>query len=195
MNLILQVKIFLKTFLFLVFLGFGQLGYGQTTVTYSFSQIGAVEGLNQSAPGISLDTNIGFGSFKNSAVTNPGIFSGQLRLYQNATKGGSIKVYASNGVAITKVVIHASGTTGPAAYSVDGGTSSSLTISSGTYEMNMLSGTDNVEFWCTGSGSSTRVYVDSFDVTYTSGAVLPEPDNHITDFMVSNSTFNSINLT
>ncbi|WP_445718394.1 putative Ig domain-containing protein [Flavobacterium sp.] len=160
----------MKLKLFVVLLFSSVMSWGQTTVSYDFSSGGAVTGLNQAAPGISLDANIGFGSFKNSGTASPTINSGQLRLYQNGTKGGSILIYASNGVTITQVRVFASGTTGPAAFSVDGGASSSLTISAGVYTMSSLSSTNNVEFWCTGTSSGTRIYVDSFEVTYTSGA-------------------------
>lgn len=151
----------------------GQNLWGQTTVSYDFSDGGAVTGLNESSPGIALDANIGFGSFKNSGTSNPGIFSGQLRLYQNSTKGGSIKIYATNGVTITSVVVHSSGTTGPAAYSVDGVGSTAISISGGAYTISSLSATSEVEFWCTGSSSGTRVYVDDFEVIYTSGGGTP----------------------
>lgn len=160
----MKLRLLLLTFLF------SALSWGQTTVSYDFSAGGAVNGLNQAAPGIALDTNVGFGSFRNSGTADPIINSGQLRLYQNATKGGSIMIYASNGVTITQVRVFASGATGPAAFSVDGGASSALTISAGVYTMGSLSSTNNVEFWCTGSSSGTRIYVDSFEVTYTSGA-------------------------
>ena len=142
------------------------IGWGQTTVTYSFSAQGAVAGLNEASPGIALDANIGFGSFKNSGTSNPGIFSSQLRLYQHATKGGSIIIYASNGVTITDVVVYASGTTGPAAFTVDGGGATNLAAET-TYTMSGLSATTEVEFYQKDGSSSNRIYVDSFDVTYT----------------------------
>ena len=122
---------------------FTQIGFGQTTITYDFSSGGAVTGLNETSPGISIDTNIGFGSFKNSASTNPAIYSGQLRLYQNATKGGSIIVYANNGVTITEVVVRASSRTGPAGYDVDGVFQSNLTDGT-TYTMSGLSATSKI---------------------------------------------------
>jgi len=152
-------------FLTITLLSFG-LGFGQVTVTYDFSDGGAVTGLNEADPGIALDANIGFGSFKNSGTSNPALNSGQLRLYQNATKGGSIKIYASNGVTITSVVVNASGTTGPAEYTVDGGAATSLTAST-TYTMTGLSATDNVEFYQKDGSSSNRIYVNSFTVIYT----------------------------
>ncbi len=161
------------TTIFTLLLFFGGSVWGQTNASYDFSAPGAVSGLNEASPGITLDANIGFGSFKNSGTSNPVINSGQLRLYQNATKGGSIKIYASNGVTITQVVVHASNPTGPAAFSVDGGASSPVSNSSGTYTMSGLSGINNVEFWCTGSSSGTRIYVDDFEVSYTSGSSDP----------------------
>lgn len=158
----------MKLRLLLFTLLFSALSWGQTTVSYSFSAGGAVTGLNAGSPGITLDANIGFESLKNSSGTNPGIFTGQLRLYQNATKGGSIKIYASNGVTITKVVVNASETTGPAGYTVDGAFVANFTAST-TYTMIGLSATE-VEFYQRDSNSSNRIYVDSFDVTYTSVA-------------------------
>jgi hypothetical protein len=163
----MKQKYFLKLAL-LFFLCTG-LNYGQTTVTYDFSSGGAVSGLNETSPGISIDSNIGFGSFKNSGTSNPGIFSGQLRLYQNATKGGSIIVYANNGVTITEVVVRASSRTGPAGFDADGVFQSNLSGGS-TYTMSSLSATSNVEFFQRDGSSSNRIYVDEIEITYTSGA-------------------------
>ena len=145
------------------------ISFGQTTVTYDFSAGGAVTGLNEASPGITVggDTNIGFGSFKNSGTANPTISSSQLRLYQNATKGGSIIVYANNGVTITKIVVNASDRTGNAGYIVDGGGTTNLT-GGGTYTIDGISATSQVEFFQRDANSSNRIYVDSFEVTYTS---------------------------
>ena len=158
-----------KVYLLLVMLTIAGMGFGQTTVSYDFSASGAVSGLNEASPGIALDANIGFGSFKNNGTSNPAIYSGQLRLYQNATKGGSIKIYASNGVTITQVIVHASSKTGPAGYTVDGGAETTLSGGS-TYTMSGLSATNEVEFYDKGSSSSTRIYVDNFEVTYTTSS-------------------------
>ncbi len=161
----LRISILIAAFILWPFLG-----WGQTTVSYSFSASGAVTGLNEAAPGIALDANIGFGSFKNSATTNPALNSSQLRLYQNATKGGSIKIYASNGVTITKVVVHAASSgdgDGPAGYSVNNTTEVGTFSGGGTMTMN-VSATNYVEFYNKGNSGSTRTYVNSFEVTYTS---------------------------
>ncbi len=160
-----KIITFLMAFGFMLISG---VGWGQTTVSYDFSAGGAVTGLNEASPGIALDANIGFGSFRNSGTANPAIVSAQLRLYQNATKGGSIKIYASNGVTITQVIVHASGTTGPAAFTVDGGAPTDLADGT-TYTMSSLSATSEVEFYQKDGSSANRIYVDSFEVTYTAG--------------------------
>jgi hypothetical protein len=148
---------------------FSNFVYTQTTVTYDFSNGNAVTGLNQASPGVSLDANIGFGSFKNSGTTDPVINSGQLRLYQNATKGGSIKIYANNGVTITSVIVSASSGTGPAGYTVDSGTATNLNGAS-TYTISGINSTDFVEFYQRGSAESNRINIDSFQVTYSAAA-------------------------
>lgn len=156
-----------KIYTLLFALMFTGLGFAQTTVTYDFSNGGAVTGLNAISPGITVDSdpNIGFGSFKNSGTSNPALNSGQLRLYQNASKGGSIKIYANNGVTITDITVNASGTTGPAGYTVDGGTATNLNATS-TYTISGISATSEVEFYQRSSSSGNRIYVDSFTVTY-----------------------------
>jgi hypothetical protein len=86
-------------------------------------------------------------------------------LYQNATKGGSIKIYANNGVTITSVIVTASSRTGPAGYTVDSGTATNLNGAS-TYTISGINSTDFVEFYQRSSSSSDRIYIDSFQVTY-----------------------------
>ena len=164
---LLNSIIFKTIFSFIALICFTQIGFGQTTVTYDFSSSGAVTGLNETSPGISIDANIGFGSFKNSGTGVPVINSGQLRLYQNATRGGSIKVYANNGVTINEVVVRASSVTGPAGYDADGVFQSNLTDGT-TYTMSGLSANSTVEFFQRNSSSSNRIYVDEIEITYTS---------------------------
>ena len=164
----MKQKNLLKIAMLFVFTVISNFSFGQTTVSYNFSDGGAVSGLNEVAPGITLDTNIGFGSFKNSGTANPGVYSSQLRLYQNATKGGSIIIYASNGVTITDVVINASSRTGPAGYIVDGGAQTNLSAASGTYTISSINSTSEVEFFQRDASSGNRIYVDNFSVTYTS---------------------------
>lgn len=145
--------------------------WGQTTVTYDFSSANAVDGLDAN-PTISLDDNISFSSHKNAGTSNPVINSGQLRLYQNATKGGSIKIYAHNGVTITNVTVYSSNNNGdgPAGYSIDNDTElGSWPDGTTVYTINNISSSNYVEFYNKGTSSSTRTYVDYFEVTYTNG--------------------------
>ena len=122
------------------------ISYGQITTTYDFSSGSAVTGLNETSPGISLDSNIGFGSFKNSSGSDPEINTNQLRLYHNATKGGSIIIYASNGASITDIVVNASNKIGPAGYIVDGGAQINL-AGGNTYTISGINATSQVEFF------------------------------------------------
>jgi len=68
-----------KIYFLLAFVLIAGFGFGQTTVSYDFSDAGAVTGLDEASPGVSLDANIGFGSFKNSGTSNPSIHSGQSK--------------------------------------------------------------------------------------------------------------------
>jgi hypothetical protein len=153
----------MKQFLFLFGIIFSSIvaSWGQTTVCYSFTG-GSTSG--------TLDPNIGFTAYQNGAGTAPGIFSNQLRLYQNSTKGGSIRINASNGAIITNVtmVTASSGDgDGPAGYSVDNTTEAgTFGAGGGTLTMSGLSASSYVEFYNKGNSSSTRTYVISFCVTY-----------------------------
>src|SRR5690554_5516412 len=171
----IYLKQFSKSSLMVLLFLLGYTVWGQTTVSYDFSAGGAVTGFDANPP-IALDANIGFSSHKNEGTSNPALNGGQLRLYQNATKGGSIKIYAQNGVTITSVVVYASGSAGdgPAGYSVDDTTEvGSWPDGTTVYTMDNLSATEYVEFYNKGTSSSTRTYVDSFEVTYTLGTSDP----------------------
>ncbi|MFA5574619.1 MAG: InlB B-repeat-containing protein [Brumimicrobium sp.] len=144
--------------------------WGQTTVCYSFDG-GSTSG--------TLDANISFTTHKNSGTAVPVINSGQLRLYQNSTKGGSIKIAALNGAVITDVVMTTASTgagSGPAGYSVDNTTEAGSFPSGGVLAMNGLSASDYVEFYNKGSSSSARTYVIDFCVTYTMSPSGPSHD-------------------
>ncbi|WP_458628041.1 GEVED domain-containing protein [Winogradskyella sp. PC D3.3] len=170
---------------FIAFLCFSLSGYGQTTVTYDFSASGATTSG-------ALDSNIGFTTAKNSGTATPTINSGQLRLYQNGTKGGSIIITPLNGVIITEVIVNASGTTGPAGYNVDGSFVSNLSTST-IYTMSGLSAATDVEFFQRDTSSSNRIYVDNFEVTYESASADTELNFASTTYSTSEGG-SSINL-
>ena len=87
-------------------------------------------------------------------------------LYEDGTKGGSIIITPQNGVTITNVVINASGSTGKAAYTVDGGTAVALGQSN-TYTISGITALTVVEFYQKHNGNNKDIYVDTFVVTYT----------------------------
>ncbi|SEG50521.1 Putative Ig domain-containing protein [Halpernia humi] len=149
-------KPFYKFFLLLFFTLSSAGVFGQITVSYSFTG-GSTSG--------TVDSNISFITDKGNSANPPAIFSNQLRLYQNATKGGIIIITPINGAVISSVVVHASGTTGPAGYTADGVFVSNLAAST-TYTMSGLSATSQVEFYQRDANSANRIYVDSFSVTY-----------------------------
>ena len=137
----------------------------QTTACFDFRNGGYADGktfLNEA-----IDANIQFTTKKNSASTEARIWTNQLRLYQNDTKGSGIIINALNGVTISSVVIYASGTTGDAEYIIDGGSPSVL--SSGlTYTIGSISATSTVEFYQKDANNiaDNRIYIDSMCVTY-----------------------------
>lgn len=170
---------------FLIALFIGSFGFTQTTVSYSFSSSANTSG--------SLDINISFATDSNSSSNNPAVFSNQLRLYQNATKGGSIIITPSNGATITNVTVYASSRTGDAGYTVDGGSATNLSGGS-TYTMSSISANTEVEFYQRESGSGNRIYVDSFEVTYTMPTTCTAPISEATAFSASNVTTDAATL-
>ncbi|MBS1549281.1 MAG: T9SS type A sorting domain-containing protein, partial [Bacteroidetes bacterium] len=132
--------------------------------------------------------NIGFSSHKNSGTSDPTINSGALRLYQNSTKGGSIKIYPQNGVTITKIIFNANLTDGkgPAKYKVTGDTNDySITNVNGKYTLSNLNVNQILEFFNVGSSSTTRTYVQSIEVTYTLPSTCTSPTTQSTSFSAS----------
>lgn len=136
----------------------GSTAWADTTVEMTtFSSIsGYVDG----------DTNVSYAAAKGGAATNPAVNNGQIRVYQN---GGTFTVSANNGCKIKSVTLgSAMGTT--VTYSIDSGTASSnqsITANS-TITVSDLD-CSSVLFTCTGTSSSTRLYVNSLSVTYSSG--------------------------
>lgn len=160
----------------IVFCAFNTL-LAQTTVCFDFT---TGYGNGTTFTNQHLDTNIRFTTYQNNGTANTRIFNNQLRCYQNATKGGGFIIEALNGVTITEVEVTASGTTGPAEYSVDAGTAIGLSANT-TYTMPGLSASNTVEFYQKDGSSNNRIYVDQFCVTYTTVSDLSvsgTPTNH-----------------
>ncbi len=171
-NLLRILKPAFMAVLFLI----GVNGSGQTTVNYAMSSMGLA---NATVVGTSVrnttDSKITFTFAKNSSATNPTYYTSgsAVRLYQNATKGGSVKIMVASGYKITSATVtKASGDgDGPVGYAVDGG-SEAGSFSDGTTSntTGAINATSSVEFYSKGTSSKTRFYLVSFSVTYTSGA-------------------------
>jgi hypothetical protein len=149
------------------------------TVNYSMSSMGLANGaVTGTTVRSTSDANITFSFAQNSSGTAPAYYTTgtAVRLYQHATKGGSIKIYVASGYKITGVTItKASGDgDGPAGYLVDGGTESGA-FGDGTTSnvISNINATNYVEFYCKGATSTTRCYVSAISVTYV--ATTPNP--------------------
>lgn len=112
------------------------------------------------------DENISFEAAKGSAGTAPGVYSNEIRVYQN---GGLFTVSANNGVKIKSITLGSSMAT-KVTYSVDNGTASDDNdiIAGGTITISDLD-CSSVLFTCTGTSKTARLYVNSLSVTYTTG--------------------------
>lgn len=162
--------------LVVMLLGVGIDGWGQTTETYAMSSMGLP---NATAVGTSVrnttDDKITFTFAQNSSTTAPAYYTSgtAVRLYQHVTKGGSIKIMVASGYKITSATVSkASGDgDGPVGYAVDGGSEvGSFADGTTTNTTGAINATSSVEFYSKGTSSTTRFYVVSFSVTYTSGA-------------------------
>lgn len=124
-----------------------------------------------------LDTYISYTTAKGGGTSNPAINSNQIRLYQNSsgTGGGTITITAAEGSTLNSVTIGSSMTTS-IAYTI--GSSSTKSNSSdlnkdGKYIVNDIND-KSITFYCMGTTSSSRLYVNHLSVTYTITATREE---------------------
>lgn len=145
--------------------------WGQTTYTAKQSTFTAV-----SADNLGGDGNVSYTTAKGGGTSNPGVYSGVIRLYQNSSEnpGGSITLSVAEGYKIKSATV-GTGMATSVAYSLDGATSpTSDKVSlaeSKTYTVDGLSAS-SITFYCMGKTSSTRLYVNYLSVTYESVASL-----------------------
>lgn len=135
-------------------------GEGGGTTTKSMTSFSAISG------NVDNDTNISYEAAKGTAGTAPAVNGSQIRIYQN---GGTLTITANNSKKLTSVTIGSAMAT-TVTYSVDGGTASSnQSISAnGTLTVGDLNAT-SILFICKGTTSSSRLYLNSLSVTYSSG--------------------------
>ncbi|MPS72120.1 MAG: T9SS type A sorting domain-containing protein [Chryseobacterium sp.] len=168
------LKLSQKSIMFPVLLLLMQYSFAQTTVNYNMSSLGLANGAATGTGNYTVVPSIITVSFaQNSSGTAPTYFtSGGVRLYQNATKGGSMRISVATGYKITGVTVtKASGDgDGPAGYLVDGGSEAGTFADGTTSNVIPTSGTMNatsyVEYYNKGNSSTTRCYITAISVTY-----------------------------
>ena len=154
---------------------------GATNQTVTVTQAGAtqsgggevsetVEMTTFSATSASMDSYISYTTAKGGGTSNPLLSGGVIRLYQNSagTGGGTITITAANGATLSSVSIGSSMNTS-VAYTIESSTTKSTTASlaaNGKYTVNDINAT-SITFYCMGTTSSTRLYVNYLSVTYT----------------------------
>ena len=157
-------------------------GYAQTTVEQkSFTAV--------SADNISNDKNVSYSTAKGGGTVNPTVKNNQIYLYQKASGknyGGTITIEIANGYTLKSVTIGSSMKTN-VAYTVDDATSLSSSNSlsaNGKFTVKDLNAS-SITFYCMGTSSSARLYVNYLSVTYTS----PAPTTTTFGSTVDNKTF------
>ena len=151
-------KLHFKSLLLLAAMVFGVGNVWGAPVTVSMTSFTSTTG------NVGGDENISYAAAKGTAGTAPGVYSNEIRVYQN---GGTFTVTANNGVKINSVTIGSSMET-TVTYSVDGGAASAnqSIAANGTTTVEGLECT-SVKFTCTGTDKNSRLYVNSLSVTYT----------------------------
>lgn len=123
-----------------------------------------------SATSGSIDESISYSTAKGGGTSNPAINSNQIRLYQisgSNTYGGTITLSAKEGYKIQSVTIGSSMATS-VSYTLDSNTTLSAKANvseNGKYSLDDISAS-SVTFYCMGTSSSARLYVNYISVTY-----------------------------
>ncbi len=118
-----------------------------------------------------LDDVISYTTAKGGGTSNPAINNSIIRIYQagsGKTEGGSITIKAADGYTLTSVTIGSNMKTS-IAYTIGNSTtkSSSESLSAnGKYTVDDIN-SNSITFYCMGTSSSTRLYVNYLSATYT----------------------------
>ena len=160
-------------------------GYSQVTVKQSIFE-------STSANSIDNDKNVSYSTAKGGGTANPRLANNQIYLYQKASGekyGGTITIKVASGCTLKSVTIGSSMAT-KVAYTVDNATSLSASNSikaNGKFTVKDLSAS-SITFYCMGTTTGTRLYVNFLSVTYTS----PAPTTATFGPTVDNKTFTII---
>lgn len=113
-----------------------------------------------------MDNYISYAAAQGTAATPPAINNGEIRIYQN---GGTLTVTAESGAKINSITIGSSMATSVTYKADNGSTSAAQSISANdTFTQSGLEAS-SVLFTCKGTTSSSRLYLNNLEVTYTAG--------------------------
>lgn len=151
-------------FLFTLLLAivYGGALFGQTTVTQTTFTATSADNLNG-------DKNVSYSCAKGGGTVAPAVNSGEIRLYQisSGKNGGTITIKIADGNKINSISIGSSMGTS-VAYTIDSETTLSKSASLAANREYSLTGLQatSVTFYCMGTTSKTRLYVNKLSVTY-----------------------------
>lgn len=120
------------------------------------------------------DTNVSYSCAKGGGTAAPISKDGEIRLYQNpeGNGGGTITIKSVNGCVLTSVTIGSSMKTS-IAYTINNETTKSTTKSLAANDKSTVNLSDksvtSITFYCMGTSSSTRLYVNYLSATYDDG--------------------------
>ena len=121
---------------------------------------------NFAATAANMDTYISYAAAQGTATAPPAINNGEIRIYQN---GGTLTVTAKTGAKINSITIGSSMATSVTYKADAGSTSAAQSISAnGTFTKSGLNAS-SVLFTCKGTTTSSRLYLNRLEVTYTAG--------------------------
>ena len=120
-----------------------------------------------SATEASMDENVSYTTSKGGGTSAPAVNSGEIRLYQNSTGGGSITITVKDGYKLQSVTIGSSMKTKVAYTKGDGTTKSASSdlAANGQYTVDEIA-ENSITFHCMGSDKNSRLYVNYLSVTY-----------------------------
>ena len=121
---------------------------------------------NFTATSANMDTYISYAAAQGTATAPPAINNGEIRIYQN---GGTLTVTAKTDAKINSITIGSSMATSVTYKADAGSTSAAQSISAnGTFTQSGLNAS-SVLFTCKGTTTSSRLYLNRLEVTYTAG--------------------------
>ena len=112
------------------------------------------------------DANVSYAAAQGAAGTAPGVYSNEIRIYQN---GGTLTITGNNGKKLTSITIGSSMKTS-VSYKIDEDSESSAQSinANGKYTLSDINAT-SVLFTCKGTDKNSRLYLNHLSVTYSGG--------------------------